>query len=325
MRIAIVGAGGVGGLLAGLLARAGKDEVVLVARGAAREAIAAEGLSVTSPLGTFTARPALVVERPADAGPCDAVLVAVKAWQVAGLAPSLAPLLRPGAAPGAGGGGFVVPLQNGVEAAGRLAAALPPAQVAGGFCLMFAWAEGPGRIQHAGLPPRVVMGERPGTALGPRFAPLVAALQAAGAAAEVSPDVEAGAWEKLLFVEPMGTLGAVTRAPSLPMRSTPETRALLQALVEEGAAVARARGVAIAADAVARTLARIDGTPPASTVSMHRDLAAGRPSELFDQAGAIVRLGREAGVPVPLHEAFLAALTPGERAARGDMDAFTRT
>jgi len=317
MRIAIVGAGGVGGLLAGLLARAGRDEVVLIARGAAREAILAEGLSVTSPLGAFTARPSLVVERPAEAGPCDAVLVAVKAWQVAGLAASLAPLLA--------GGGFAVPLQNGVEAAGRLAAALPPAQVAGGFCLMFAWAEVPGRIQHAGQAPRVVMGDRPGTALGARFAPLVAALQAAGAGAEVSADVEAGAWEKLLFVEPMGTLGAVSRAPSLAMRSAPETRKLLTALVEEGAAVARARGVAIAADAVARTLAKIDATPPASTVSMHRDLAAGRPSELFDQTGAIVRLGREAGVAVPLHEAFLAALTPGERAARGEMPAFTRT
>jgi len=317
MRIAIVGAGGVGGLLAGLLARAGRDEVVLVARGAARAAIAAEGIAVTSPLGTFTARPALVVEDPAAAGPCDATLVAVKAWQVAGLAPSLAPLLA--------GGGFVVPLQNGVEAAGRLAASLPPAQVAGGFSLMFAWAEAPGRIQHAGQPPRVVMGDRPGTALAARFAPLVAALQAAGAGADVSADVEAGAWEKLLFVEPMGTLGAVTRAPSVAMRSTPETRALLAALVEEGAAVARARGVAIAPDAVARTLAKIDGTPPASTVSMHRDLAAGRPSELFDQTGAIVRLGREAGVPVPLHEAFLAALTPGERAARGETAAFTRT
>jgi len=243
--------------------------------------------------------------------------VAVKAWQVAGLAPSLAPLLR--------GGGFAVPLQNGVEAADRLAAGLPPAQVAGGFCLMFAWAEGPGRIQHAGAPPKVIMGERRGTAIGARFAPLVAALQAAGAVAEVSADVEAGAWEKLVFVEPMGTLGAVSRASSLAMRSTPETRALLGGLVEEGAAVARARGVALAADAVARTLAKIDGTPPQSTVSMHRDLAAGRPSELHDQTGAIVRLGRAAGVPVPLHEALYAALLPLERAARGQAEPFTRT
>jgi 2-dehydropantoate 2-reductase len=317
MRIAIVGAGGVGGLLCGLLARAGKEDVVLVARGEAGRVIEAEGLAVTSPLGSFTARPARVVEDPAAAGPCDAVLVAVKSWQVAELAPSLAPLLA--------GGGFAVPLQNGVEAAARLAAALPPAQVAGGFCLLFAWAEAPGRIQHTGQPPKVVMGDRPGTSLAARFAPLAAALQASGAGAEVSADVEAGAWEKLLVVEPKGTLGAVTRAPALPMRATPETRALLAALVAEGAAVARARGVRVAADVVERTLASLDGAPPDSTVSMHRDLAAGRPSELFDQTGAIVRLGREAGVAVPLHEAFLAALTPGERAARGGIPPFPRT
>jgi 2-dehydropantoate 2-reductase len=317
MKIAIVGAGGVGGLLCGLLARAGRDEVVLVARGAAGEAIAAGGVSVASPLGTFAARPSRVVAAPAEAGPCDAVLVAVKSWQVAGVAPSLAPLLS--------GGGFAVPLQNGVEAAARLAAALPPAQVAGGFCLMFSWAEAPGRIRHVGQPPRVVMGERPGTALGARFAPLVAALQAAGAGAEVSEDVEAGAWAKLLLVEPKGTLGAVTRADSATLCGTPETRALLQALIAEGEAVARARGVRLAPDVAARTMASNDAAPPTSTVSMHRDLAAGRPSELFDQTGAIVRLGREAGVPVPLHEAFLAALTPGERAARGEIAAFTRT
>ncbi len=316
MRIAIVGAGGVGGLLCGLLARAGNEELVLVARGESGRVIAAEGLTVTSPLGVFTARPR-VVEDPAAAGPCDAVLVAVKTWQVAQLAPSLAPLLA--------GGGFAVPLQNGVEAAARLAAALPPAQVAGGFCLLFAWAEAPGRIHHNGKRPTVVMGDRPGTSLAARFAPLAAALEGAGIGAELSADVEAGAWEKLLVVEPKGTLGAVTRAPALPMRDTPETRALLASLIAEGAAVARARGVRLAADVVERTLANLDSALPDSTVSMHRDLAAGRPSELFDQTGAIVRLGREAGVAVPLHEAFLAALTPGERAARGEIPDFVRT
>lgn len=317
MRIAIIGAGGVGGLLCGLLSRAGKDEVVLVARGESGRAIAANGIAIASPLGTFTARPARVVETPASAGACDAVLVAVKSWQVAELAPGLAPLLA--------GGGFVVPLQNGVEAAARLASALPPAQVAGGYCLMFAWPEAPGRIQHTGSAPKVVMGDRPGTALAQRLSTLAAALQVAGVGAEVSPDVEVGNWEKLLIVEPKGTLGAVTRAPTVVLRSTPETRALIAALIEESAAVARARGVRLAGDVVARTLANLDGAPPTSTTSMHRDLAAGRPSELYDQTGAIVRLGREAGVAVPLHEAFLAALTPGERAARGEIPSFERT
>ncbi|HET9552422.1 MAG TPA: 2-dehydropantoate 2-reductase [Anaeromyxobacteraceae bacterium] len=317
MRIAIVGAGGVGGFLAGLLARAGRDEVVLVARGATLEAVRAGGLAVDSPLGAFTARPALVTDDPAAAGPCDAVLVAVKSWQVAALAPTLAPLLA--------GGGVAVPLQNGVEAAARLAASLPPAQVAGGYCLMFAWAEAPGRIKHAGTPPRVICGDRPGTALRPRLEALAGALQAAGIGAEVSGDIEAGTWEKLLFVEPLGALGAASRAPALPMRRTPETRALLAGLLAETVAVARARGVVLDPALVERTLAKVDAVPPASTVSMHRDLAAGRPSELEDQTGAVVRLGREAGVPVPLHAALLAALLPLERAARGEAEGFART
>lgn len=317
MRIAVVGAGGVGGLLAGLLARAGRDEVVLVTRGEALAVVGARGLEVDAPGGAFTARPALVVEEPAAAGPCDAVLVAVKAWQVPALAPRLAPLLA--------GGGVAVPLQNGVEAADRLAAALPPAQVAGGVIWVLSWVEGPGRIRQVGAPPRLVMGERPGAPTGARLAALAAALQAAGARAEVVADVAAVAWEKSLLMSPLGLVGAASRAPAGVIRSTPQTRALLTGLMEEVAAVARARGVAIAPDAVARALAFVDGVPPEATASMQRDVAAGRPSELDDQPGAIVRAARDTAVTTPLHQALLAALWPQERAARGLAPPFTRT
>ena len=316
MRIAVVGAGGVGGLLAGLLARAGA-EVVLLARGAALAAVQGRGLELATPDGTFTARPAAAAEDAAALGPCDATLVAVKAWQVAALAPSLAPLL--------GGGGIVVPLQNGVEAAARLAAALPPERVAGGLCFLYAWIEAPGVVRHAGAPPRVTLGSRPGAPLDHELGRLAAALSAAGVAAEVVADVEAAAWEKLLFIGPLGLLGAVSRAPAGPLRAQGEPRALLEALMVEVAEVARARGVGLARDVVARTLARVDGVPADATASMQRDLATGRPSELHDQPGAVVRLARAAGVPVPLHEAFLAALLPLERAARGDQLAFVRT
>ncbi len=317
MRIAVVGVGGVGGLLAGLLGRAGRDEVVLVARGEALAAVRARGLEVEVPGGTFMSRPALAVEDPAEAGPCDAVLVAVKAWQVAGLAPRLAPLLT--------GGGVVVPLQNGVEAADRLAAALPPAQVAGGVIWVYAWSEGPGRVKQIGAAPRLVMGERPGAPLGARLEVLAAALAAAGVKAELAPDVAAAAWEKALLIGTLGLVGAVTRAPAGAIRDTPETRALLAGLMAEVAAVARARGVALAGDVVARTLAFVDGVPADATASMQRDLAAGRPSELDDQPGAIVRAARAAGVAAPLHEALVAALLPQERAARGLTPGFTRS
>ncbi|MBK9518581.1 MAG: 2-dehydropantoate 2-reductase [Anaeromyxobacter sp.] len=317
MRIAVVGAGGVGGLLAAELSRAGAHEVVLVARGAALAAVRADGLRLETPEGVTSARPALVVAEPGQAGPCDVTLVAVKAWQVPALAPSLAPLLA--------GGGVVVPLQNGVEAAGRLAAALPPAQVAGGVVWVYAWAERPGVIRRNGLAPRVVCGPRPGAPVGPALEALAVALRHAGVRAEVVADAAAATWEKALLIGTLGLVGAVARAPAGAIRATPEARALLLGLMEEVAAVGRASGVALAPDLVARTLAFVDGVPAGSTASMQRDLGAGRPSELDDQAGAILRAARAAGVAAPLHQALLAALLPQERAARGEAPAFDRT
>jgi 2-dehydropantoate 2-reductase len=317
MRIAVVGAGGVGGLLAASLARSGRDEVVLLARGAALAAVQAGGLTLETPSGTFTVRPALAVEDPAQAGPCDAVLVAVKAWQVPELAPRLRPLLA--------AGGVVVPLQNGVEAADRLAAALPPAQVAGGVIWVYAWSEGPGRVKQIGAAPRLVMGERPGAPTRARLEPLAASLGAAGVKVELAADVVAATWEKALLIGTLGLVGAVTRAPAGSIRSTGETRALLAGLMAEVALVGRALGVALAPDLVERTLAFVDGVPADATASMQRDLATGRPSELDDQPGAILRAARVAGVAVPLHQALLAALLPQERAARGLAPAFTRT
>jgi 2-dehydropantoate 2-reductase len=317
MRIVVIGAGGVGGLLGGLLARSGA-EVGVVARGAHLEAIRRDGLAVDSPLGSFTVRVG-ADQAPGALAPADAVLVAVKSWQVAEVAPSLAPLVA--------GGGVAIPLQNGVEAADRLAEVLGPEHVAGGTITVLAWIAGAGRVQHVGAPPRLTLGERGPLASrpSPRLEALAAALRAAGAEAAVTPDIEAAVWEKFLFVEPLGAIGAVSRAPVGVVRSVPETRALLSRAQEEIAALARTRGVALPPDVAARALSRVDAVQADGTISMQRDLGAGRPSELLDQPGAVVRLARAAGVPVPVHEALLAALLPQELAARGEIATFTRT
>ncbi|HTN50774.1 MAG TPA: 2-dehydropantoate 2-reductase, partial [Anaeromyxobacter sp.] len=205
MRIAIVGAGGVGGLLAGLLARSGV-EVVAVARGGQLEAIRRGGIRVDSPLGTFTAKvPA--AEDPAALPAADAVLVAVKAWQVPEVAPRLAPLVAPG--------GAIVPLQNGVEAADQLAQALGPDAVAGGIVKVLAWIDAPGAVKHVGIAPVVIMGERGARAAdpSPRLEGLSEALRRAGVDARVSHDVEREIWEKFLAIEPWGAIAAASRAP----------------------------------------------------------------------------------------------------------------
>jgi 2-dehydropantoate 2-reductase len=318
MKITVVGAGGVGGLLAALLARDG-NEVSVVARGAQLEAIRAKGLEISSPLGTFTQRIGAISDDPAALGTADAVLLAVKSWQVAEMAPRLAPVLA--------AGGVVVPLQNGVEAADRLAAALGPDRVAGGLINVLAWVERPGAIRHVGNAPRITMGERGerGRAPSPRLEALAAALSHAGVEAKVSAEIERASWEKFLLIEPWGAVSALARAPIGVVRSVPETRALLLAALEELASVGRARGVPLAPDAARSTLAFLDGLTPEGTASMQRDIGAGRPSELEDQTGAVVRLARAAQVPVPIQEVLLAALLPQEEAARARIARFART
>ena len=308
MRIAIVGAGGVGGVFGGLLARAG-HEVAFVARGANLEAIRAQGLRVHGPWGTFVVRPEAAVEPDALAtgSPFDAVLVCVKAGQVQEVAASLRPLV--------GEGTVVVPLQNGVEAAETLSAELGAGRVAGGLCHVFAWREGPGEVRTTGTPLQITLGELKGP-VTPRLTRLAEAIRGSGAGAVLADDVVAATWEKFLFIDPFGSVGAVTRAPIGVVRSEPRTRALLVATVEEVDGVARARGVALAADAVARTLARYDEIPAEATASMQRDVAAGRPSELHEQTGAVVRLGEAAGANVQVHRFLYAALLPQEAAAR---------
>jgi 2-dehydropantoate 2-reductase len=305
MRIAIVGAGAVGQLFGALLTRA-QREVVFVARGNALAAISRVGIAVDTPTGAFRTPALRASSDPADLGTCDAVIVAVKSWQVEELAPSLRPLLGPGA--------VAVSVQNGVEAADRIADALGPHHAAIGVCHVLATRTGEAEVRHGGPSPELAVGAFSGPS--DRLEPLAAALRSAGIEATVRPDIRARLWQKLLFVEPLGSIGAATRAPVGVFRQVPETRALLERAMHEVGAVATARGIALAPDIVAETLARIDTMPEGAMTSMHRDLVEGRPSELYEQTGAVVRLGAGANVPRPVHEFLMATLLPRERENR---------
>jgi len=307
MRIAVFGTGGVGGYFGGRLAEAGHS-VAFLARGAHLDALRRDGLIVESVAGDFTVRPAEAAALPAEVGPVDAVLVGVKAWQVREAAAALGPLLGPDT--------FVLPLQNGVEAADELSETIGRARVVGGLCRIMAFVAGPGRIRHPAIPPRIEFGEWDG-----RTSPRVSALREAfasarGATATVPADISAAIWEKFLFIAPVSAVGAVTRVPVGSFRAVAQTRALLEEAMREILALARARGVALGGDALARTLAIIDGMPAEATASMQRDILEGRPSELEYQTGAIVRLAAAAGLPVPASAYLYASLLPSERRAR---------
>ena len=304
---AVVGMGGVGGYFAAVLARAGHS-VSVVARGAHLEAIRQDGLRILSPKGDFTTPVAKASDKPEDIGPVDAVILAVKAWQVDEAASAMRPLLTPLTK--------VLPLQNGVEASEQLRQILGPGHSLMGLCRIIASVVSPGCIRDGGLDPTVALGEPDGSALSPNGRALAEALQTAGVTVQTPPDMQAALWEKLLFIAALSGTGAATRSTIGEFRSSPPTRELLRQLMGEVAAVARSRGIRISKDVVPRTLAFVDASPADGTASMQRDMAAGRPSELEAIVGAVVRFGDQAGVPTPAMDYVYASLLPQENRAR---------
>jgi 2-dehydropantoate 2-reductase len=303
MKIAVIGAGGVGGYFGGRLAAAGYD-VTFVVRGQTLAALRAHGLRVESIHGDFTVHPVTATDAPRD--PVDVVLIATKAWQLPDVVASIKPLLGPHT--------VVVPLQNGIDAPEQLAP-LGSAHVAGGLCAIVSFVVAPGHIRHTGAEPLVMFGELSNEP-SDRLEKLRDAFTAAGVKCEIPRDIQHSMWTKFIFIAPMSGIGAVTRVSVGEWRTTLETRALAERAVLEVMAVARARGVAIEDSALLATMKRYDGLPPASTASLQRDVMEGRPSELEAQIGAVVRLGRAAGVPTPIHEWIYAAVLPAERRAR---------
>jgi 2-dehydropantoate 2-reductase len=310
VRIAVFGAGAVGGYFGGRLAEAGQN-VTFIARGDQLEALRRDGLRVDSVAGDFVIRPVVATDDPAGVGPVDCVLVAVKTWQLPRAAGVVGPLVGPRT--------LVVPLLNGVEAPDVLAKALGPEPIVGGLCGLIAYREEPGRIVHAGAEPWITFGELDGRR-SDRVDGLAEAFEGTrGVTVNVPDDIVVAMWEKFMFITSTGGLGAATRAPFGVFREVVESRRLLEEAMREVVAVARARGVAAQDGMVPKALRLMDGLPPDGTSSMQRDIMAGRPSELDAWNGAVVRLGREAGVPTPVHEALYGILLPQELRARGEI------
>jgi len=308
MRVAIVGAGAVGGVYGGRLQQAGHD-VSFVARGATLDVLRERGLRVDSVDGDFVLPLVTATDDPATIGPVDVVLVCVKSTHIEAIAPTLRPLIGVDTA--------VIPLQNGVESSALLARELGDAAVHEGLAKLLAEQVAPGHIRHVAVTPVIEFGPRAAT---PPDAPsrvqvdrFAAAVNGAGMQALTPANMELAQWEKFLFIDPFGTVGAATRSPIGVMRAVPETRALLATCVSEVRAVAAAFGVDLTDEMVARTWHRYDSLPPESTASMQRDLMAGRPSEFERQTGSVVRLGRERGVPTPAHSVLYAVLAPTAR------------
>ena len=310
MKFAVIGAGGVGGYFGARLMESG-HEVSFMARGLQLEALRSKGLSLKSIQGDYQSPKLSAFENPAEIGEVDAVLVAVKAWQVPEVAPELLPLAK--------GNTFFVPLQNGVEAAGQLISVLGEKRVLCGLCGLIACVEEPGVVRHSGADPFITFGEADGSSSSRASGLLTAFEICHGVTAKQSSRIGEAILEKFLLISAFSGVGGVTRMPMGVLRSVPDTRKLLDDTLREAVAVACARGLALGEATVERTWKFYNTLPPESTASMQRDLMNGQPSELESQTGAVVRIGSEKGVPTPINRFIYQTLLPSELRARGQV------
>ena len=307
MRIAIYGAGGLGGYYGTRLACAGND-VAFIARGPHLQAIRERGLQVYSPLGDMYLPAPPATDDPADIGPVDLVVAAVKTWQIPEAAAAMGPLL--------GDDTVVLPFLNGVEASDELAAVVGSDRVLGGLSKVFSKIESPGVVRQFHSSAFVALGELDGSH-SERARVIEEVFSTAGIDAAVSREIRVELWKKLLLVSSWAGLGALARSPMGVVRAEPGVRALIDRSMAEGLAVARATGHDIDTTYKDEMWAFYRAMPAGATASMQRDLMEGRPSELEAWNGAVCRFGARAGVETPVHSLTYHLLLPMERRARG--------
>ncbi len=299
MKVCIVGAGGVGGLLAALLRRAGVDVALLVTERHLK-AIRSNGLAVIGPEGRFSVEIRAEVD-PHAIGVCDGVVVTAKMWALEALAPTLRPLLKERT--------VVIPVQNGIDGPGTLARTLGWEHVVYGSASLNAAIEEPGVIRQKNPNYGLTVAEADGKASA-RLLAIKETFGAAGISFDIGTDGPALLWHKFIGLVANSSLCSLLRSPIGVVQKNDETWALYTAVFNEVVAVGRAAGISLPAQKVEERLAGARKSPPMVMPSMAVDLVAGNRLEYPWLGGRVRELGREHGVPTPANDFIGAALKP---------------
>jgi 2-dehydropantoate 2-reductase len=299
MKIAAMGAGGVGGYFGARLQQAGHD-VVFFARGKHLAAIRDNGLTIESPQGNAHLE-VKVFEDPGEAGPVDAVMFAVKLWDTEGAAAQIKPII--------GKRTVVIPFQNGVESIDRLKAVLPEPCVMGGSAYIATHIRAPGIIEHTGNMARLQFGALQKSQHNAADA-FLAACRQAGLNAELCDNIVHANWEKFVFLVGISSATAVARAPLGTIRGDPDMRWLFEQSMRETWRLARARGITLPDDFVESRLAFAETLHTEMRASLLHDLEAGHKLEAPWLCGAVARMSAQAGLDAPVNRAVFAALKP---------------
>jgi 2-dehydropantoate 2-reductase len=284
-RIAVIGAGAIGGVLAQAACQAGHDVTLCVRTPIPSLSVIRDGEASQVPV-RVAADPGTL------AGPVSWVLVTTKGHQTAGAEPWLRRLAGPNTT--------VVAVQNGVDHAERLAQLRPPGPVLPALAYIAARREAPGQVVH-------VTGRRVVVPCGEAGAAFAALLANGPVDVELSPDFLTAAWRKLLTNVAANPVTALT-GRTMAVLGSPGIPALVEGLLTESVAAGVAAGARLSATDVADTLDFYARFQPDAGTSMLEDRLAGRPTEHEEITGAVVRAGDRHGVQVPLNRALLALL-----------------
>lgn len=300
MRIAIMGAGALGGYFGARLHQAGYD-VTLIARGAHLRAIHSDGLFIDSPNGNAHLPEISATDDPSRVGIVDCVLFFVKNYDLDGALQQAMPMMGPDS--------FAATFQNGISAPSAAAQIFGEDRVLGGAAWIPGYIEAPGRIKHTDTKDTLSFGAVSEAGVHHEQRLFDALIKTGTHPARVE-DIELALWSKFVLLAATSAVSSLTRLTFGDINAVPEAHDLMRRAVNEAAAVARA----VRPD-LPETLSEdhfefyktIDGQVRAS---MCTDILKGRRLELEWFSGEIVRRAREHGIATPVHDVALAALWP---------------
>ena len=309
MKIAVMGAGGVGGYFGGLLARGGHD-VTFIARGQHLDAIRGNGLKVISTNdGEFTVRCGATAD-PAAAGEHELVIFAVKMYDNEHTMRLIQPLVGPATT--------VLTLQNGIDNGDLLADIFGPERVMIGSAYLEGRIDSPGVVTQGG-PGAASFGERtPG--ITERGEMLLSVFQQAGWRVELLENMTGMLWKKFAYLSGSAGVCAASGCTYGELRSIPETREVIRTAIAEALAVGEAAGAPLEPNSLEWSMSALDNFPATGMASLAKDFADGRPVELEGLTGTVIRMGRQNNVPTPMNDAIYAVLKPRANRIEAEQD-----
>ena len=299
MRIAVMAAGAVGAYYGARMAAAGHD-VFFIARGANLEAIKANGLKLESVHGDLHLPKVNVTDKPADVGPVDIVLFAVKLWDTESAAEQARPLIGPNTR--------LITFQNGIDSVERISGVLGADKVVGGIAYIASNLVAPGHIKQTSQFHQILFGHADNRADATLEA-FVAAGKAAKLDIVLTKAIESELWKKFIFLTAMTGGTAALRAPIGPILADADTKAFFRQLMQEALAVGQAKGIKLDPAYIDERMNFVETkTVPTMKGSMANDLDRGGRLELDWLSGKVRQLGRALNIATPASDAVYTVL-----------------